>query len=704
MDSSREAHNMWAVLIGVDYYIKGTSRREVNFHRLKGCVEDVKQVKKYLHGSLGMPESNITQLTATAPADDEGSPLEDASNWPTYENIVHALEEVTNKANVKDVVYVHYSGHGIRAGTIFEDLKGADALDEALVPTNIANEGRYIRDVEIAYLLLQMVQKGLIVTVVLDCCHSGGANRGPRDSKGDLIRGIDTIDRHNLKTDKSDFPKEKLSEVMSSSAEDQWRRSSVRDHWLIGSSGYMFLAACQAHEGARECRFNDRSQGLLTHSLLETLKCNPHPITYHHLWTLVKAKVAERGAQHVVLGGEASRLFCSSDSWQIFNGATVTEVSRTSGGSITAKINAGVIHGITTGTILDVWPALCSSRSRDERLGELSVEKTTDLASETRLTKAFNSERQLEVGCLALPYSDAKLQQPVRLVRRPDLTEPGLHNELLQLLHSAWARFGTPFAPLIGAEADRETFQVRAEGGNFVISDSNGEPLQHAIPYLRTNGYNAPERLVRRLTHLAKYYNVRGLADDHAKTPRAPLIMVELTKKRHSFPESPRKAINPSIPISQARSCEASSQEWVLLRVTNISNFVLNITVLDLDSEWGITQAYPNPPVSSETLDPKYSLYLPLEVQVPEGVMQSDTLDTLLVFATREPTSFRWLELPRLDGEDPNRTGHRQEPRNALERLMAALTRYENVTRKAVWWVPWAWTVQSATLTKSIIP
>jgi Caspase domain len=70
---------------------------------------------------------------------------------------------------------IHYSGHGGRAPTMFRSLKGANGLDEALVPTDIGNsEARYLRDLELARLLNGMVDKGLIVTVVLDSCHCGG--------------------------------------------------------------------------------------------------------------------------------------------------------------------------------------------------------------------------------------------------------------------------------------------------------------------------------------------------------------------------------------------------------------------------------------------------------------------------------------------------------------------------------------------------
>lgn len=89
-------------------------------------------------------------------------------------------------------MYIHYSGHGGRATTTFPDLKGKEGIDEALVPTDIGNsEARYVRDVEIAPLLKAMVDKGLIVTVVFDSCHSGGATRGNGKA---VKRGTDSVD------------------------------------------------------------------------------------------------------------------------------------------------------------------------------------------------------------------------------------------------------------------------------------------------------------------------------------------------------------------------------------------------------------------------------------------------------------------------------------------------------------------------------
>lgn len=45
-------------------------------------------------------------------------------------------------------------------------------------------DSRYLRDVELATLLKRMTDKGMVVTVILDSCHSGGGTRSDCDIRG----------------------------------------------------------------------------------------------------------------------------------------------------------------------------------------------------------------------------------------------------------------------------------------------------------------------------------------------------------------------------------------------------------------------------------------------------------------------------------------------------------------------------------------
>ena len=62
-----------------------------------------------------------------------------------------------------------------------------------MVPADIDNpQTRHLRDIEIAALLKRMLDKKLIVTLVIDSCHSGGLTRG---KGGATVRGSDVEDK-----------------------------------------------------------------------------------------------------------------------------------------------------------------------------------------------------------------------------------------------------------------------------------------------------------------------------------------------------------------------------------------------------------------------------------------------------------------------------------------------------------------------------
>ena len=118
----------------------------------------------------------------TASISNDG-PVEPEDVWPTYANMVKAFQQLTQTVQPGDQVYIQYSGHGGRTTTMFPALKGETAFDEGLVPLDIGDpdnpDARYLRDVEMHNLLQDLVDKEVRLTVVFDCCRSGGARATP---------------------------------------------------------------------------------------------------------------------------------------------------------------------------------------------------------------------------------------------------------------------------------------------------------------------------------------------------------------------------------------------------------------------------------------------------------------------------------------------------------------------------------------------
>jgi len=122
---------------------------------LKGCINDVWNMKKILTELKGFEESNITVLIDT----------DSKYTSPTGANMRKALKDLVASAAADDILFVHYSGHGTQVPSFSE----ADWKNEALCPTDmnlIVDDD--LRDIFNA--LPTTVQ----LTVVTDCCHSGG--------------------------------------------------------------------------------------------------------------------------------------------------------------------------------------------------------------------------------------------------------------------------------------------------------------------------------------------------------------------------------------------------------------------------------------------------------------------------------------------------------------------------------------------------
>jgi len=173
--------------------------------------------------------------------------------------------------------------------------------------------------------------------------------------------------------------------------------------------------------------------------------------------------------------------------------------------------------------------------------------------------------------------------------------------------------------------------------------------------------------------HLAKYRNVQDL-DMPDPVARGKLqVTLQGTRSAAAFGEAPifRPGERVKLVIRNTQSPDPYDP--------NNPDLVLNITVLDLQSDWGIAQVYPARAGAFEPLDPGQSIPLEFETYLPQGYAEST--DILKVFATRDTTSFRWLELPALDQPDTRRRLTRGATLDPLQQLLAQLTGEQAPTR-----------------------
>jgi len=118
-------------------------------------------------------------------------------------NILKQFNLLTQKAQINDIIYVHFSTHGQQV--VDTDGDEQDSLDEAIIPYDarktymkrVYDGKNHLIDDELNQLLSALRKKigklGSLV-VVIDACHSGDATRGNGDENDSIvIRGTTEI-------------------------------------------------------------------------------------------------------------------------------------------------------------------------------------------------------------------------------------------------------------------------------------------------------------------------------------------------------------------------------------------------------------------------------------------------------------------------------------------------------------------------------
>ncbi|HET6675043.1 MAG TPA: caspase family protein [Nitrospiraceae bacterium] len=140
-----------AVLIGINKYrVPGAD--------LRGCVNDVKNLKRGLTEYYGFAGKNITVLTDFK---------------ATKKAMQAAIQKLVAGARKGDVLLLHYSGHGSNVPDDAGDE--ADKRDEILCPTDLDWKDPF-RD-DWLRKTLDKLRLGVSLTVIMDCCHSGTNTR-----------------------------------------------------------------------------------------------------------------------------------------------------------------------------------------------------------------------------------------------------------------------------------------------------------------------------------------------------------------------------------------------------------------------------------------------------------------------------------------------------------------------------------------------
>lgn len=156
-----------ALIIGIDTYKPSLNESAASDSRrtwtnLDGCVNDATAIRDLAIAKYAFKQENITTLINT-----------EASRA----RIISELEKLVATAKKGDVVFIYYAGHGSQVKNSLSSE--ADKKDETIVPADAWKKGvADIRDKELAKYFNLLLDKGVLLTVIMDSCHSGSGSRG----------------------------------------------------------------------------------------------------------------------------------------------------------------------------------------------------------------------------------------------------------------------------------------------------------------------------------------------------------------------------------------------------------------------------------------------------------------------------------------------------------------------------------------------
>lgn len=699
-NSNSSNSKLYALLIGIDYYLPNRLSDGMSYRSLGGSVRDINHVEEFLLRQPQKP-TKIFKLTSSNPDSDIlefgeiPKPKEPESQLPTYKNIVAQFQQLTEIAAPGDLVYIQYSGHGGRAKTNYPQIKGENGIDEGLVPTDIGTgEGQYLRDLELATLLKKMVDKGLVVTLVLDCCHSGGAVRG-EDAD---IRGLDTIDTTPRPTASLVASAEELAEnwlsLTPEKSEDSGiirRKATAVASMLPEAKGYVLLAACRPSEYAYEYTFDGKKRnGALTYWLLDTLNQPLAGITYKMVHDRINAKIKTLFPQQTpMLLGEGARLVFGSKYFPAEHAVTVMQV-KVEGNITKVQFDAGQAQGLRKGAEFAIYPrGLTSFRKTEQRLALAKITELQASDSWAEVTKMLNSGSVIEQGAQAvLTSAPIKLVRKVRLLKDKESSpekDAALQVVEMALNNNGWVELvgdeeATDYQvdiKTITSKIEADKYRLAVDEVIYEICDRTGAPIV-LRPALKVSDRNAADGLLKWLIHLAKYQGIQELDNHDVSSHLRGKVTLELLGKQKDY--DPVDPLTPE-PFDDPSKPEIKVGEYIFLKIRNDYSNVLNFAVLDLQSDWAIEQIYPH---TSQfiSLDPGQEEFIPLRMSLPEGEQKGS--DIFKVFATIGMANFRWLELPSLDRTIPSPESRGvTRSAGALDHLLMAFAEEQPPTRTA---------------------
>ncbi|MDX1946298.1 MAG: caspase family protein [Pirellulaceae bacterium] len=630
VESSHPPTPGWALLVGCTRYPRLSEALQ-----LEGPGNDVVMMRDLLVERFKIPAANVTVLSEAG-----GEALR-----PTRQHIEAAFQRLAKVAKKGDQVVILMAGHGSQQPDIpSADDPEPDGLDEIFLPADVGEwhdqVGKVenaIADDELRGWLRAIQDTGASVWLIMDSCHSGT-----------MSRDVGEVSRQVLaeKLVPAEAIKKAVERAAAAGEKSRGREEASSTLQLADNEpSLVAIYAAQSSEPTVE-KFlppgnpERTRRGLLTYTMHKILTESAQPLTYRELVQRVQAQYVAWGRTAptpLIEGNIKDNEVLGQKRWPGRSRILLTETSGQLG------VSAGELDGLSPGAVLAVFP----------------LDGGMTPAGHVRVTRLFNQRAEVEpcefegqalvaslpVGgrceIVFVDYGASRLAVAVDPLDQPGSPIPAetkvrLEQILKQLDGEPASLIRLAASP---AEAD---WLLRLKEGKVYLA-----PAASAIDAPPPLGpppaaADLAEWLGASLKGIARAENLKRVA---ARTtdefPRGDLgVNLEVSLERRLANRDTEKV------VWQKAGIDLFDGDVLLVRFKNAGRVPIDITLLYVDSAYGITSVFPAAGEYNR-IEPGKSLTVPIDINAT-----TRGLEHIVVIAVKgegQNIDFTSLEQPSIE-------------------------------------------------------
>ncbi|EMI44944.1 caspase family protein [Rhodopirellula sp. SWK7] len=620
------AETKHALLVGCTEYKSLPANKQ-----LGGPENDVKLFRDILIDRFGFnPECDkITVLTASL----------DREHQPTKANIKREFTKLAETVKEDERVVILLGGHGSQEPDDDPDNPSdhePDGYDETFLPCDIGEWNprvgvveNSIRDDELRVWLGKILQCQAKVWMIVDACHSGSGIRGQ--------------DSETLRQVPPEFliPKRSLTTAKQSVAENH--AMDDPESLFDGPGELVVIYAAQPHEPTVERRLprgvdagSQKMHGLLTFTLCDIINQLKGKLTYNQLVEAIQTRYVLMGKREptpLIEGNACDQLvlgqqsFSSRSSFRLRKGFSSEPLT----------LDAGAFDGVTKGSVLAVSPPLIDSGEDAAVVGYVRVVKPDLTQSvvepcEFSGTKAianskFTNHSRCQLVHRQLNENRLQLGVDVRNANGQSVSEPD-RQSMLTALRSC----PQPMVHVVD-DVDDVAWFVRLDNHQAFLVPSGGvskDQVKAMTTIERTEGW--PNLLMKKCGQIARAESLLRLSEIGSHTVDGEVLGLQL-----------RVLADGSIVPWKSDGRTMTDGQRVVVEIQNTSHEGVDVTVLYVDSNYGITCLYPR--------IGEYNRLAAGDIDRIKLTVSAETtgIENIVVIGKRAaglPKSYRFLEQP----------------------------------------------------------